>query len=520
MNRKHTDLAVFKMNMQMFVDEYLNRGYEPIFFGKDSDRLRLDAIMIYYGQKKLEEHVLYYCSEECFRAHPVNNQDICMVICGPETSPSISYGVSVLYFTGSDVSEIMNVGLEIQWKLTEIISRMSVAAQNCELSTLSDIGVELFNNPLTIHDEKFQVLSRPRNILGMSEIYRDQSTGITTFSLDLIHSLNRDPAYIQTLTTRGTHMWLRQPSTPYRVLYCNMFDQNQRYRGRVLLNEINAFFCLSHYTLLEYFTAHVLYVLTNTKKSQDDTYVVFDAFLRKYLEGDTPARESALKILSFNFWNPTDRYCCTCIVPRTPHPVSSTYDVVMTELLMKFPTSRVFQTDSNIWLITNLTFGKISRTDYNALLDTFAASGPYLIGQSSFSRDFFRLSSLYKQAAMAMEYGQATQELPHLFRFDEIAADYSILKIRDHISEDAFCCEQLLSLIDSDKKKGTEYFHTLKTYLENERNLPNVSQQLHIHRSTLVYRLGKIQEILELDLDSPKVRFYLQCCFRILDSQY
>lgn len=36
---------------------------------------------------------------------------------------------------------------------------------------------------------------------------------------------------------------------------------------------------------------------------------------------------------------------------------------------------------------------------------------------------------------------------------------------------------------------------TLKIYLENDRNLAQTSQLLDIHRSTLLYRIGRIKEI-------------------------
>src|SRR5699024_9955178 len=69
-----------------------------------------------------------------------------------------------------------------------------------------------------------------------------------------------------------------------------------------------------------------------------------------------------------------------------------------------------------------------------------------------------------------------------------------------------------------DAKKGTDHFHTLRVYLENERNLTLVSSLLHVHRSTLQYRIEKLEELTELPLDDAELRFYLLCCFRLLDE--
>lgn len=73
--------------------------------------------------------------------------------------------------------------------------------------------------------------------------------------------------------------------------------------------------------------------------------------------------------------------------------------------------------------------------------------------------------------------------------------------------------------MDYDAQKGTDYYKTLQIYLENERNLTITSQILHIHRSTLQYRITKITELLSLPLDDADLRFYLLCCFRIIDYQ-
>ena len=57
-------------------------------------------------------------------------------------------------------------------------------------------------------------------------------------------------------------------------------------------------------------------------------------------------------------------------------------------------------------------------------------------------------------------------------------------RIREDISVETICHEKLLFLQEYDAKKGTDHFHTLRVYLENERNLTLVSSLLHVHRST------------------------------------
>ena len=68
-----------------------------------------------------------------------------------------------------------------------------------------------------------------------------------------------------------------------------------------------------------------------------------------------------------------------------------------------------------------------------------------------------------------------------------------------------------------DKENGTQYYETLRAFLVCERDIPQTSQQLIIHRTTLTYRLGRILEVTNLNLDDPNLRLYLLLSFHILD---
>lgn len=519
MNRNTKELSVFKLNMQMFVDGFVSRGYDPIFYGGQYDRVKLNNVMLYYGQDNLDEQVLYVCSEATYLKKPIHNQDICFILCGSAESCEMDIIQPIIYFQCCEYSEILNIALEIQHRLYDIFSRMQMAVQIGGLNTLANLGVELFNNPLTIHDEKFFVLSRPRNILGMSEILQDSSTGIATFRVELIDHLKNDPDYLKTLTTHGSHLWIHHSRTPYRVMYINLFDENKRYRGRILLNEINAIFEPSYFRLLEYFAEYVLMLLKDYQRDSSDNYVMFDSFLAKYLSGDHPNQDTAIKVLSYNFWQREDCYLCCCVEVQTAN-MDSSYDVVLTELAITFPQARIFQDGSLVWLVINLSQANVSENEFQTAIEKFSLSGPYLIGESSLFHDFFRISHAYKQAKMALEYGKEVLETQNLYVFQKISVSYMFMKLRSCIPAESFCCEELFRIIEHDESKGTDYYETIKVYLEHERDLAKVSSLLHIHRSTLTYRIGKIQEIVNLSLDDPENRFYLLTCIHILENGY
>lgn len=56
-----------------------------------------------------------------------------------------------------------------------------------------------------------------------------------------------------------------------------------------------------------------------------------------------------------------------------------------------------------------------------------------------------------------------------------------------------------------DKEKGTEFYRSLKEYLLAGNNVNLSAKRLFIHRNTMVYRLAKIHELIELDINQPDV---------------
>ena len=58
----------------------------------------------------------------------------------------------------------------------------------------------------------------------------------------------------------------------------------------------------------------------------------------------------------------------------------------------------------------------------------------------------------------------------------------------------------LMRLYLYDQEKGTELIATLKEYLHQPGQSALVAKNLHIHKNTLLYRLGKIRELMGCEL--------------------
>jgi purine catabolism regulator len=66
------------------------------------------------------------------------------------------------------------------------------------------------------------------------------------------------------------------------------------------------------------------------------------------------------------------------------------------------------------------------------------------------------------------------------------------------------------------RENGADLFHTLEAYLDAGGNSVQTAESLCIHRSTLNYRLTRIQEILDVKLNEPLTRTNLQIALKLL----
>lgn len=106
---------------------------------------------------------------------------------------------------------------------------------------------------------------------------------------------------------------------------------------------------------------------------------------------------------------------------------------------------------------------------------------------------------------------------PYIF-FEQLGS-YMILHHLDDNMSKLFVHEQLEKLIEYENEKKIELWQTLKVFLLNNGNVKGTADQLFLHRSTLIYRLQKIEELLSRDLNDADVRFDLMMAIKLLEMK-
>lgn len=134
-------------------------------------------------------------------------------------------------------------------------------------------------------------------------------------------------------------------------------------------------------------------------------------------------------------------------------------------------------------------------------------------------RVYAGIDNMYKslkdsqKAVMAAENYVSTR----IIEFDALGI-YKIFchaDLKDELVD--FYVKTLESLVLYDKKKDTELVKTLRVYYEANGNLKKMSEKLFTHYNTVLYRVNRIQEITNTNLEDEQQRYSLQTAIKIME---
>ncbi|MBQ3583331.1 MAG: PucR family transcriptional regulator [Lachnospiraceae bacterium] len=80
-----------------------------------------------------------------------------------------------------------------------------------------------------------------------------------------------------------------------------------------------------------------------------------------------------------------------------------------------------------------------------------------------------------------------------------------------------YCFMKLQPIVEADKVLKTEYVKTLRIYLECNNDQLHTSQQMYIHRNTMINRMKKINSLLGTNVNDAEIRNDFNNIFKVLD---
>ncbi len=493
------------LNLQMLADSFMNRNIAYELRGGE-DLHCLKGFQFYLGQEILATQTLYLLEED-EQNFPVDQYAY--------VTPGRQEGSAPhLLVPGYSAMQLSNLCAEIFQEYRDFeLSLNNLVSQSGSLTDLCNLGMRFFHNPMYIHDNVFMVVGSSERVDGMVELEYNPSTGQYHVPLSMIEDFKFNTAYIATLKERHAAIWgLDQYPFGFCSMYVNIMD-GSFYRGRLLINELLSKFTVSQFYLAEYLALFINLIWRRDEQRSQ----ISENQLKRYIDEGSLDPEEIIFLLTVYGWRERDRYLCAKIRSQQSDHLIMSESALRGKLDSEISGCVSMLADECLYVIVNQTQSGLSTEEFSHILAPLLRDSLMYCGISNPLSSFLQIPDGFRQAEIALQYPMRMRGSDWMVSFDHCAMYYILNHIQTELPIELLIAPPVLTLYEYDQKHGTDYLITLRVYLQNNCNATPAAEKLIIHRTTLLYRIDKIQEMVPINLEDDENRMYIRLSFLLLD---
>ena len=381
------------------------------------------------------------------------------------------------------------------------------------LQELCELGARLLENPVCIHDDWFVMTAMTAEFAQILEPEYQMSSTKGFIPRSVVEDFLYDSEYLETYAHREAKIW--QAPGHQDTLYVNLWD-GELYKGRLLVARKNRDFLHRDHLLAEALTQRAVLLLRRKLPGGEGIHQNMDDVMFSLLQGGQTEPAALAHLTDMLHWQSADRLMCLRLKPR--QSISAMMNQVLhSDLFRLFPGSYILLEPQEQCVIINLNQSGITSGQVRSRMEGPCRDYGLCAGISFPVEGIRELNAAYYQAGAALDQLFRLKGEKRIMAFQECAMEHLARSLPSPLRQHHLISPELVALMEYDREKGTQYFDTLREYLLQERDIPRTSRALIIHRTTLLYRLEKIQSLIRVDLDDPRERLYLLLSLWLLD---
>lgn len=401
------------------------------------------------------------------------------------------------------------------------------------LQALTDIGHEILQNPIVIADTSMKILAVtssyyeeiinriPKGELEKTAVESTRNKEISSASLDFLKATKR---YSMFYTNPAPHIVNRETifkvsgiRSPYDFLDF----------GVCIRENVVAFGCVSGINRsfdegdLEY--CRILSDLIRMELEKDDIFIgnyglSYEILMKDLLE-ERLSSSSQARIRFRNLGKNLKENLYAAVVRReVPQTAKGAMPQIQQSMVRSFfpgSTSVMYKDD----IVLLLSCEEKEKIDIGAKTDftEFLQNNHMKAGISEVFNDPICLRKYYGQAVKAIELGEKIYPQKQAYSYYDLSLFHIFELSEGQMDLKDLAHPLVLKLNSSGNPADKELLKTLYVWLSCGRNTEKITQILHIHRSTLYYRLNKIRDMLGEDLEDGEVSFRLMLSFKLIE---
>lgn len=259
---------------------------------------------------------------------------------------------------------------------------------------------------------------------------------------------------------------------------------------------------------------------------------IYDTFLADLIEGTITSKSAIAERAQYVGIPLTGQFCLFQIVTNDSANVS--IGKMLLEFSELFPRLKFIQYQQRIVAINHFYARDIEEqmNDICTSLEAFLQKNDAFCGVSLYFSNLEEIPFSYKQSSLALKYSNRLRGSDLLKSIqlrgtkDSRIFFYSQNYIFCLIGENEGSAELwyhcafhgvLKKLYQYDQRHKSNNLQLLYVFLNCERNATVAANTLNMHRNNVTYHISRIQELLDLDLNDPTLRYMLLVSFSLLE---
>ena len=381
------------------------------------------------------------------------------------------------------------------------------------MERLLQVTSEFLQNPLTVIglDFTFVAEAGSKYLPPRARLYTDEGLNV-----EYVNALLQNETYREMADTHETVMF------PAYISGCRSMNRNlfvdEKATHRLILTECRVEITQGVICVLDILSEKLEFLLAHEEEETDPDRDIEQIFVR-VLSDRTADYMQISRELSELGWGGNHEYMCLILQITDLNQQNLSTKAISRYIKKKLGDSVSFLYQDEIVVFFDLTRLGMNQEEVAGKLVYFIRDTYLKAGYSRVMTGHMNLRRQYVQAKTALDVGSRKKPYLWIHYFSQVAMTYILEQATKRLPGTMICHEGLLELKKHDEENQTQYMETLRVYLEQHLSATQAARELFIHRSTFLYRLDRIREILQSDLDDPEEIFYLELSFRLLEQE-
>ena len=406
------------------------------------------------------------------------------------------------------VSHVLNCLIQVLWRL-ERLNESLYAAQDSQ--AVIDIAAEKTKLPFFYFDDSYKIIAISHRIYYEMDDEWKHMTEKGYLSPNTTR-LMRENGDLDFLAATNEPVIYDSPLFPFVCVSCNVKFRNS-FRGRINMLVVDRDAFQEHIALCSIVQAHLLRLIQEGKVPDDRLQL--RNLLTDILIGNRVTDLSAMEILRDNAFDPEAQFQLFAVdIHAGEDPQLFNYYAQLIERGLAGYRLCVFPYDDRMMILALVGNSRAGQA-ISEQIENITTHQNLTCGASHRFYGLERMRGYCGQAMFALEKAVRGQmviyekvQLERLFSF--VPEDQTEYLLSD----------KYLALRRADRENSFPMAETVWCYLKNGCNLSATASELSVHKNTMLYRLKKIEDLLEIDLNDFNTRLALELSFSIQHSMY